>query len=42
MMAPASFGVVLTAGFGVFIIGDLLKLVLAMIIFPAVWRLINR
>jgi biotin transport system substrate-specific component len=42
MMAPASFGVVVTAGFGVFIIGDLLKLVLAMIIFPTVWRMINR
>jgi biotin transport system substrate-specific component len=42
MMAPASFGAVVTAGFGVFIIGDLLKLVLAMIIFPAVWRMINR
>lgn len=42
MMSPASFGVVVTAGFGVFIIGDILKLVLAMILFPIIWRAINR
>lgn len=42
MMSPASFGTVLTAGFGVFIIGDMIKLALAMILFPVAWRLINR
>ena len=42
MLSPAPFDVVLTAGLGVFIIGDLIKLALAMILFPMVWRLINR
>ena len=37
-----SFDVILAFGFGNFIIGDLIKLALAMILFPMVWRLIKR
>ena len=42
MLSPASVGEVLYKGAVLFLVGDAFKIMLAMVLFPSLWRLINR
>jgi biotin transport system substrate-specific component len=42
MLAPAPVTDVMYKGMAVFMVGDVLKIIVAVVLFPTVWKMLNR